>query len=93
MNGFEYQIKMKVLLGKQKENGDREFTIFYFISTAKTVIRSKYVLDKSFQEMLHILDNWNHEGSAWIIEHIDREYITISIYSLLSGSTYIKLPD
>ena len=26
MKGFKYQITMKVLLSKQKENGDREFT-------------------------------------------------------------------
>ena len=26
MKGFEYQITMKVLVSKQKESGDREFT-------------------------------------------------------------------
>ena len=37
MKGFKYQIPMKVLLSKQKENGDREFTTVYFNSTAEAV--------------------------------------------------------
>ena len=38
------------------------------------------------------MDNWINEGSGWIIESADAEYVNISIYSPLSGSTYIKLP-
>ena len=34
-----------------------------------------------------------NEGSAWIIEYINREYLNISIHNPLSGSTYIKLLD
>ena len=56
---------MKVLLSKQKENGDREFTTVYFNYTAKTVINiNNYGLNKSFQQVLYILDNWINEGSA-----------------------------
>ena len=33
-----------------------------------------------------------NEGSGWIIELIDAEYVNISIYSPLSGSSYIELP-
>ena len=47
--GFKYQLTMKVFLSKQKENSDRELTV-YFSSTTKTVINlNKYGLDKSFQ--------------------------------------------
>ena len=85
---------MKVLLSKQKENGDREFTTVYFNSTAKTVINlNNYGLNKFFQQVLYRLDNWINKGSAWAIEYIDGEYINISIYSPLSGSTYIELLD
>ena len=57
MKGFKYQTTLKVLLRKQKENGDREFTTVYFNSTAKTVINiNKYGLNKSFQEVLYRLD-------------------------------------
>ena len=39
------------------------------------------------------LDNWFNNGSAWAIEYIDGEYINISNYNPLSGSTNIELPD
>ena len=31
-------------------------------------------------------------GSGWVIESIDAEYVNISIFSPLSGSTFIELP-
>ena len=53
MKGFKCQITMKVLLSKQKENGDTEFTTVYFNSTAKTGINlNKCALDESFQQVL-----------------------------------------
>ena len=58
MKGFKYQITMKVLLIKQKEYGDREFTTVCFNSTVKTVIDiNKYGLNKSLQEVLQRLCN------------------------------------
>ena len=65
IKGFKYQITVKVLLSKHKENRDMEFAVVYFNSTAKTVINSdKYMLDKSFQEVLYRIDNWINEGSG-----------------------------
>ena len=64
MKGFKHQITRKVLLRKQKGNDDREFTTVYFNFTAKTVIVSKYSLDKSFREIFYRLDNWINKGSA-----------------------------
>ena len=32
------------------------------------------------------------EGSGWIVELIESQYINISTYRPLSGSSYIKLP-
>ena len=37
-------------------------------------------------------DNWINEGSGWIVELIESQYINISTYRPLSGSSYIKLP-
>ena len=51
MKGFKYQITIKVLLSKHKENGDTEFAVVYVNSTTKTVTNSEYMLDKSFQEI------------------------------------------
>ena len=55
------------------------------------MINIKYGLNKSFEEVLHRINNWINEGSGWIIEILKTEYVSISVYSLLSGSTYIKL--
>ena len=59
-----YQITVKVLLRKQKENGDIGFAPVYFNSSTKTVINIKNDLDKSFQEILYRTDNWINKGSA-----------------------------
>ena len=37
-------------------------------------------------------DNWINEGSDWIIELIKSQYINISTYRPLSGSSCIDLP-
>ena len=92
MKGFKYQIRVTVLLYKHKMNGDIEYSFVYFNSATKTVINyDKYDLDKSFQEILYRIDNWINKGSGWIIELIDDEYVNISAYNPLIGSTYIEL--
>ena len=55
------------------------------------MINIKYGLNKSFEEVLHRINNWINEGSGWIIEILKTECVSISVNSLLSGSTYIKL--
>ena len=81
------------MLCKHKVNGDIEYAPVYFNSATRAVISSdKYGLDKSFQEILYRIDNWIIEGSGWIIESIDGEYVNISAYNPLMGSTYIELP-
>ena len=82
------------MLCKHKQNGDIEYAPVYFNSATKTVINSdKYDLEKSFQEILYRKDNWINEGSGCIIESIEAQYVNISVYSPLIGSTYIELPD
>ena len=39
------------------------------------------------------INNYVNEGSGWIIESIEAQYVNISIYSPLIGSTYIELHD
>ena len=51
------------------------------------------IFDKSFQEILYRIGNWINEGSSWIIESIEAQYVNISVYSPLIGSKYIELPD
>ena len=56
------------------------------------MVNHKFSLENAFQEILHRIDNWINEGSGWIIELIESQYINVSIYRPLSASSYIKLP-
>ena len=39
-----------------------------------------------------MIDAWINEGSGWIVESIESQYINISTYRPLSGSSCINLP-
>ena len=93
MIGFKYQITVKVLLSKENGNGGIEYSSIYFYSITKTMINSEFSLDKCFQDILYRIDNWINEGSGWIIESINGEYVNISMYSPLTGSSFFELPN
>ena len=57
MEGFKYEITVAVLLSKEKGNGEIEYSSVYFNYMTKTVINSKFSLDKSFEEILYRIDN------------------------------------
>ena len=80
------------MLKKYKPNGEIEFRPVYFISTTKAAISHKFSLENAFQEVLYRIDNWINEGSGWIFELIKSQYINVSAYRPLSGSSYVKLP-
>ena len=90
--GFKYQVTLKVTLKKYEPKGEIEFTPVDFKSTTETMINHKFGLDKSFQEILYRIDNWINKGSGWIIELIESQYINVSTYRPLSGSSCVKLP-
>ena len=90
--GFKYQITVEVLLKKYKLEEEIEFETVYCNSLTKTVINHKFKLESSFHEILHMIDVWINNGSAWIIESVKSQYINISTYRLLSGSSYMDLP-
>ena len=92
LKGFKYQIAMAILLSKVKNSGEVEYAPVYFNSLTKTVINSEYKLDQSFQEIIYRLENWISNGSGWIVEEIISQFLNVSSYLPLSGSTYIKLP-
>ena len=56
------------------------------------MINHKFSLENAFQEILYRIDNWINEGSDLIIESIEPQYINISTYRPLSGSSYVNLP-
>ena len=92
MKGFKYQITLRVLLSKIKSNGLIEYSAVYLNSLTKTVIGEKYYLNDCFDEKNFRLENWISHGSGWIAEKIMNQYLNISSYQSLSGSTYCKLP-
>ena len=61
MKGFKYQITVKVLLSKEKEDKDTEDRPVYFNSATKAAINSEFNLDKPFQEVLYKIGNWVNE--------------------------------
>ena len=56
------------------------------------MINHKFSLENAFQEILYRDDNSNNKGSSWIVESIESQYINISTYRPLSGSSYVELP-
>ena len=79
------------MLKKYKPNGEIEFAPVYFNSFTKTVINHRFRLESSFQEILYMIDVWINEGSGWNVESIESQYINISNYRPLSGSSYMNL--
>ena len=80
------------MLKKYKPNGEIKFRLVYFNSTTKTMINHKFSLENAFQEIFYRADTWINEGSGSIIKLIESQYINVSTYRPLSGSSYIKLP-
>ena len=79
------------MLKKYKLNGEIEFAPVYFNSATKTVINHRFNLENPFQEILHLIDARINAGSGWIVESIESQYINISTYRPLSGSSYTNL--
>ena len=94
MKGFKYQITLFVSMKKGKLDGTVEYAAVYLNSFVKMVINYHFddSIDKSFSEILFRLDNWINEGSGWVIERVINQYLNISQYSPLVGSSFIELP-
>ena len=90
--GFKYQLTLKVLLSKVKISNETEYSPVYFNSLTKTVTNNHFKLDDCFSEIIYKLENWISHGFVWIVEEIISQYLNVSSYLPLSGSTYIKLP-
>ena len=80
------------MLKKYKFNGEIEFVPVYFNSVTKTVINHRFRLENYFQKILYMIDVWINNESGWNVESIESQYIKISTYRPLSGSSYIDFP-
>ena len=90
--GFKYKITVKVLLKKYNGHGDIEFDPVYFNLVTKRVINHRFRLENYFQEISYLIDIWISEGFGWIAKSVESQYINISTYRPLSGSSSISLP-
>ena len=89
--GFKYQIIVKIVK-KYIPNGKNKLAPVYFNSWRKTVINDRFKLEELFQKILYMIDSCINEGSSWILEWIESQYINISTYRPLLGSSYMDLP-
>ena len=64
----------------------------YFNSLTKAVINHRFRLENFFPEMLYMIDVWINKGFGWNVESIESQYLNISIYRPLAGSSYMDLP-
>ena len=56
------------------------------------VTNHRFRLENSFQEISYMIDVWVNNSSGWNVESIESQYINISFYRPLLGSSYIDLP-
>ena len=56
------------------------------------MLNNRFKLEESFQEILYRIEVWINEGSGWIIESIESQYINIWAHRPLAGNSYIDLP-
>ena len=89
LKGFKYQTTVEILLKKYKLNGEIEFRSVYFNSVIVT--NHIFKLENYFEEILYMINVWINNGSGWIIESIESQYINISSYRPLLGSSYMDL--
>ena len=90
--GFKYQITVPVWLKKCKHIGEIEFAPVSFNSLTKTVIINRFRLESSFQEILHMITVYLNKASGWNFQSIESQYIDISTYRPLPGSSHMDLP-
>ena len=64
----------------------------YFNSVTEKVTNHRFRLENSFQEISYMIDVWVNNSSGWNVESIESQYINISFYRPLLGSSYIDLP-
>ena len=90
LKGFKYQITLCVLSSKVKSSDLIEYRPVYLNSLTKTVIGYNYFLDQCFNEIIFRLESWISHGSGWILEEVISQFLNLSSYLLLSGSTYVN---
>ena len=100
MKGFKFIEALEVTFEKDtidSKTGKRVsiYKTAFFNGKAKTITKVDDIepeLNMSRQEILNTIDKWVSEGSGWVIDQIDSQYLNVTLYKPLNGSSYIELP-
>ena len=57
------------------------------------MINHRFRLESSFQEISYMIDNWINDGSGWIVESTESQYISISTYRPVSVELRVQEKD
>ena len=100
MKGFKFIETLQVTFEKDTTDSKtgKHVSIYktaFFNGKAKTITKVDDIepeLNMSGQEILNVIDKWVSEGSGWVIDRIHNNYINVTTYKPLNGSSYIELP-
>ena len=100
MKGFKFIETLEVTFEKDtidSKTGKRVsiYKRAFFNDKAKIVTKVDDLepeLNMSRQEIFNTIDKWISEGLGWVIDRIDNDYINVTLYKPLNGSSYIELP-
>ena len=99
MKGFKFIDTLEVTFEKDtidSKTGKRVsiYKTAFFNGKAKTITKVDDIepeLNMSRQEILNVIDKWVSEGSGWVIDRIDSQYLNVTLYKPLNGSSCIEL--
>ena len=100
MKGFKFIERLELTFEKDaidSKTGKRVsiYKTAFFNGKAKTITKVDDIgpeLNMSRQEILNVIDKWVSESSGWVIDRIGSNYINVTLYKPLNGSSYMELP-
>ena len=100
MNGFKFIRTLKITFCKRYIDLETKKPTFiyktlYFNGKTKTVTNLddiEYGINESDNRIMYFVNQWVSEGSGWTIDCLDGDFLNITLYNPLSGSSYIKRP-
>ncbi|XP_057306823.1 uncharacterized protein LOC130645009 isoform X1 [Hydractinia symbiolongicarpus] len=95
LKGYKYKKTLKVTFKKQMDSENMVYKSAYFQSRPQTVTNEndiQSVISLSSQEIINIINQWISEGSGWVVDSVNSNYINLTYYNPLKGSSYIELP-
>ena len=100
MNGFKFIRTLKITFCKHYIDPETKKPAFiyetsYFNGKTKTLTNLddiEYGINESDHRIMYFVNQWVSEGSGWTIDRLVGDFLNITLYNPLSGSSYVKLP-